>query len=67
MRQIVSRENILYSPCKQINKNAPKILRQIAISYLKPIQYLTSQRLHILFTALEITLGDGGYRKRLQH
>lgn len=63
MRQIVSRENILYSPCKQINKNALKTLRQIAISCLKPIQYLTSWRLHILFIALQITLGEGGIEK----
>lgn len=62
-RQIVSRENILHSLCKQINKNALKFLRLIAISSLKPIQYLTSQRLHTLFIASQITLGEGGQSK----
>lgn len=60
VRQIVSREDILHSPCKQINKNALKFLRLIAISCLKPIQYLTSQRLHTLFIASQITLRGRG-------
>lgn len=63
VRQTVSRENILYSPCKQINKNALKILRQIAISCLKPIQYLTSQQLHILFIALQLLWGKRVQKK----